>query len=83
MSNPSRRALIAGAMVFGATAAAAQDNRSLTPIVGNKGGAILGPHNDAIAGQNKDFLHPPTTDHGAITNLRYKPPDQSRFMSRV
>jgi hypothetical protein len=83
MSNPSRRALIAGAMVFGATAAAAQDNRSLTPIVGNKGGTILGPHNDAIAGQNNDFLHPPTTDHGAIPNLHYKPPDQLRFMSRV
>jgi oxalate decarboxylase len=73
MSHPSRRALLAGAMVVGAaSAAAAQDsNRSLAPIVGNKGGTILGPRNDGIAGQNKDFLHPPTTDHGAIPNLHY------------
>lgn len=81
MSSPTRRALLAGAAVAGfATAAAAQD--ASNPIVGNKGGTILGPRNPDISAENKNFLHPPGTDHGSIPNLHYAFADTHVKMSQ-
>jgi oxalate decarboxylase len=74
MSQPShltRRSVVAGAAVLSATVAATAQDSALNPIVGNKGGTILGPRNPDIAAQNPDFIHPPTTDHGGIPNLHY------------
>jgi oxalate decarboxylase len=73
MSIPSRRALLAGAAILSATgvARAATQDKSQDPIVGNKGGTILGPRNPEVSGQNPDFIRPPETDHGAIPNLHY------------
>jgi oxalate decarboxylase len=71
MPQASRRTLLAGAMAFGATAAAAADDKTAQPIVGNKGATILGPRDPTREGENPDFLRPPGTDHGAIPNLRY------------
>jgi len=69
MSEPSRRTLLAGAVLFGAaTAAAAQPYE---PIEGNKGGTILGPRNPEIEKQNPDILRPPETDNGALPNLKF------------
>jgi oxalate decarboxylase len=69
MSNLSRRTVLAGAAMFTATAAAAQDLSQ--PIVGKTGGTILGPSNVALDGQNPDLLRPPTTDNGGLPNLRF------------
>jgi oxalate decarboxylase len=71
MPETTRRTLLAGAMVLGATAAAAAQDKASQPIVGNKGGTILGPRDRTREDENPDFLRPPATDHGAIPNLRY------------
>jgi oxalate decarboxylase len=72
MSDPTRRTLLAGAMILSATGAAtAAQDKALNPIEGNKGGTILGPRNPERAAQEPDFLQPPATDHGSIPNLRF------------
>jgi oxalate decarboxylase len=71
MSIPSRRTLLAGAALLSATGVAAAQDKALDPIVGNKGGTILGPRNPDISKQNLDFIHPPETDHGSIPNLQF------------
>src|SRR5689334_8625235 len=70
MSETTRRALLAGVAALTAGAAAAQDQASM-PIEGNKGAPILGPRNPQREGQNADILRPPSTDHGALPNLRF------------
>lgn len=70
MSDPTRRTLLAGAMVLGATAAAAAQNRS-EPIEGKKGASILGPRNPAREAQNPDLMQPPSTDNGGLENLKF------------
>ena len=69
MITPNRRALLAIAAAMGASAAAAKDGNQ--PIIGNKGGTILGPRNEQREGQNPDILRPPSTDHGSMPNLRF------------
>jgi oxalate decarboxylase len=71
MSCTTRRTVLAGAMVLGATAAAAARDKTLQPIEGKKGTTILGPRDTAREDENPDFMRPPVTDHGAIPNLRY------------
>lgn len=44
MDFPNRRALLAAAAALGATAAASAQDRN-EPVIGNKGGSILGPRN--------------------------------------
>jgi oxalate decarboxylase len=68
--SQTRRSLIAGAMVLSASAAAAQE-KSTQPVEGNKGATILGPRDPARENENRDFMQPPQTDHGALPNLRY------------
>jgi len=68
---PTRRTLLAGAMVLSASAAAAQDNKTTQPIEGKKGATILGPRDPTRENENHDFIQPPDTDHGALPNLRY------------
>jgi oxalate decarboxylase len=70
MLETSRRTLLAGAMVLGATSVASAQDKT-QPIVGKKGGTILGPRDPTREGENPDFLRPPVTDHGSIPNLRY------------
>lgn len=70
MSEPSRRALLAGAAIVTATAALAQDQGG-QPVESQKGAPILGPRNPAREGENPDLLRPPPTDHGTIPNLRF------------
>lgn len=69
-SHPSRRALLAGAALIGATAAASAQT-SNNPIEGNKGGTILGPRNPELEAQNPDILRPPPTDNGSVPNLKF------------
>jgi len=71
MSQTSRRRLLTGAMVLGATVTAAAQDKAPEPVVGKKGATILGPRDPARESENPDFLQPPDTDHGAIPNLRY------------
>ncbi|MBO0717319.1 MAG: cupin domain-containing protein, partial [Rhizobiales bacterium] len=66
----TRRSLLAGAMVLSASAAAAQD-KTTQPIEGKKGATILGPRDPTRENENRDFMQPPDTDHGALPNLRY------------
>ncbi|KAF9449762.1 oxalate decarboxylase [Macrolepiota fuliginosa MF-IS2] len=40
-------------------------------IRGSLGATVLGPVNDPIDKQNPDFLAPPTTDHGSISNAKW------------
>jgi len=70
MTIPTRRSLLAGAAVLTAGTAIAQD-RSSEPIKGNRGGTILGPRNAPREAENPDALQPPSTDHGALPNLRF------------
>jgi len=70
MSQPSRRSLLAGAALFTAGTAMAQDN-ALQPVEGNQGAPMLGPRNPPREGQNRDFVQPPATDHGAVPNLKF------------
>ena len=58
-------------MALGATAAAAGEDKTPQPVVGNKGATILGPRDPARESESPDLLRPPDTDHGAIPNLRY------------
>src|SRR5262245_62186184 len=69
MSDPTRRMLIAAAAVVTAGTAAAQD--APQPVEGNKGAPILGPRNSERERQNPDILQPPSTDRGALPNLRF------------
>ena len=72
MSQPSRRALLAGAAVFTAGTAMAQDAKSIPqPVEGNRGAPILGPHNPPREAENPDLLQPPSTDSGSVPNLRF------------
>jgi oxalate decarboxylase len=72
MSQPSRRALLAGAAVLTAGAAMAQQQPSgPEPVEGNKGASILGPRNLPRASQNPDLLQPPSTDSGTLPNLHF------------
>jgi oxalate decarboxylase len=72
MTDPTRRTLLAGAMILGATAAAAaQDDKTLNPIEGKKGGTILGPRNSPVETEQTTLLRPPATDHGAMPNLHF------------
>ncbi len=69
LPTPTRRSLLAGAAILGATTAvAAQSNQ---PIEGNRGGTILGPRNEPLEQENPDVLQPPPTDNGAIPNLKF------------
>ena len=70
MPVPTRRTLLAGAAVLTAGAAAAQE-RAPEPIEGNRGASILGPLYRPRAAENPDILQPPSTDHGALPNLRF------------
>ena len=70
MSQPSRRALLAGAALSAGTAMA-QDRSAPQPVKGDKGAPILGPRNPPREAQNPDFLQPPSTDHGALPNLKF------------
>jgi oxalate decarboxylase len=69
MITPNRRTLLAAAAAMGASAAAANDANE--PIIGDKGGTILGPRNQERESQNPDILRPPSTDHGSMPNLRF------------
>jgi oxalate decarboxylase len=71
MPDTTRRSLLAGAMVLGATAAAAAQDQTNQPIEGNRGAPILGPRNPPREAQNPDILRPPPTDSGGIPNLRF------------
>jgi oxalate decarboxylase len=70
MSVPSRRAVLASAAMLGAGAAIAQEP-SPQPVEGNRGATILGPRNIPREAENPDILQPPSTDHGALPNLRF------------
>ncbi|CAE6434533.1 unnamed protein product [Rhizoctonia solani] len=41
------------------------------PIHGSKGAKILGPQNVALDRENPDFLLPPTTDSGSVSNVKW------------
>ncbi|KAL0578999.1 hypothetical protein V5O48_002994 [Marasmius crinis-equi] len=41
------------------------------PIAGSLGAPMLGPHNPPLEAQNKDFLAPPSTDHGLLPNMKW------------
>ncbi len=69
MSETTRRSLLAGAAMLTATASAAQEPPK--PVEGNRGAPILGPRNPPREAQNPDILQPPSTDHGALPNLRF------------
>jgi oxalate decarboxylase len=72
MSQPSRRALLAGAALFTAGTAMAQDAKSVPqPVEGSKGAPMLGPHNPPREAENPDILRPPSTDGGSVPNLRF------------
>lgn len=43
----------------------------IEPILGKKGGTILGPSNPSREAENPDVIIPPTTDYGTIPNLRW------------
>ena len=73
MTDPTRRTLLTSAVLLSAAGvvnAAAQDNVT-NPIEGKRGGTILGPRNPSRDAQDPDFLRPPVTDNGAISNLRF------------
>ncbi|GLB42134.1 putative oxalate decarboxylase [Lyophyllum shimeji] len=41
------------------------------PVRGNTGAIILGPQNVVLGLQNADLVAPPSTDHGALPNLKW------------
>ncbi|PNS20983.1 hypothetical protein CAC42_3320 [Sphaceloma murrayae] len=41
------------------------------PYRNGLGASVLGPWNDARARQNPDLVRPPSTDHGALKNMRW------------
>lgn len=69
MIFPNRRAILAAAAAFGATAVAAEERNE--PVIGNKGAPMMGPRNPEREQQNPNLLRPPSTDHGSIPNLRF------------
>src|SRR5262249_37787468 len=71
MSQPSRRSLLAGAALFTAGTAMAQDQIAPQPVEGDKGAAILGPRNPPVETENLDALQPPDTDRGGMPNLKF------------
>lgn len=72
MSRPSRRTIVAGAMLATAGTAIAQDQKSVpNPVEGKQGAPMLGPHNLPREAENPDLLQPPPTDHGSVPNLRF------------
>lgn len=71
MSQPSRRAILAGAALVTVRDAMAQQNSSPAPVEGNEGAPILGPRNPAREAQNPDLVQPPPTDHGGVPNLHF------------
>jgi oxalate decarboxylase len=71
MSQPSRRALLAGAAMLTAGTAMAQDKSAPMPVEGSRGAPILGPRNPPREAQNPDGLQPPPTDRGALPNLKF------------
>jgi oxalate decarboxylase len=68
MSGPTRRTILAGAAVLSATSALAEETK---PGIGDRDLAILGPRNSETESQNRDFVDPPGTDHGAVPNLKF------------
>ena len=60
MSRPSRRTIVAGAMLATAGTAIAQDQKSVpNPVEGKQGAPMLGPHNLPREAENPDLLQPP------------------------
>ena len=81
MSQPSRRALLAGAALVTGTAMAQSRDGAPAPIEGNRGAPILGPRNPQREAQGPDLLAPPPTDHGGLPNLRFSFSDAHVKMS--
>src|SRR5262249_4304445 len=69
--QPSRRSLLAGAALFTAGTAMAQDQTAPWPVEANKGAPILGPRNPPLETENPDALQPPDTDRGGMPNLKF------------
>ena len=82
MSQPSRRAILAGAaLVTAGTAMAQSRDGAPAPIEGNRGAPILGPRNPQREAQDPDLVAPPPTDHGGLPNLRFSFADAHVKMS--
>jgi oxalate decarboxylase len=82
MSQPSRRAILAGAALVSAGTAMAQSRDGApAPIEGNRGASILGPRNPQREAQDPDLVAPPPTDHGGLPNLRFSFADAHVKMS--
>ncbi len=72
MSQPSRRAILAGAaLVTAGTAMAQQQQSGSEPVEGDRGAPIMGPRNPPREAENPDILRPPPTDHGSLMNLHF------------
>ncbi|HUI96697.1 MAG TPA: cupin domain-containing protein [Xanthobacteraceae bacterium] len=72
MSQPSRRAILAGAALVTAGTAMAQEQPSVpAPVEGNRGAPILGPRNPTREAEDPDLVAPPPTDNGSLPNLRF------------
>jgi oxalate decarboxylase len=82
MSQPSRRAILAGAALVTAGSAMAQNRDTApVPVEGNRGAPILGPRNPQREAQDPDLVAPPPTDHGGLPNLRFSFADTHVKMS--
>lgn len=81
MSQPSRRAILAGAALAAGTAMAQSRDGAPAPIEGNRGAPILGPRNPQREAQDPDLVAPPPTDHGGLPNLRFSFADAHVKMS--
>jgi oxalate decarboxylase len=82
MSQPSRRAILAGAALVTAGSAMAQNRDTApVPVEGNRGAPILGPRNPQREAQDPDLVAPPPTDHGGLPNLRFSFADAHVKMS--
>jgi oxalate decarboxylase len=51
--------------------AAGRANGAPEPVDGDLGATILGPRNEPLERQNPDLLMPPSTDAGALPNLKF------------
>ena len=77
MSNFERRKFLSGAATFAAGVASLGAARQAVSaevqpsIRGDRGGAILGPRNVPLEGENPDMLASPETDNGTIPNLKF------------
>jgi oxalate decarboxylase len=65
VNGAAAAATAGGARIASATAAVPQ------PMSGDGGGTILGPRNQPLQRENPDALAPPTTDAGALPNLKF------------